>query len=208
MITLYTWSTPNGRKISIALEELELPYEVVPVDIGKDEQFDPDFLKISPKNKIPAIVDGDFALFESGAILLYLAEKTGKLAPPYGTPEYWRVIEWLMWQMAGFGPSLGQAHHFLKFNPGKSAYAEERYHGEALRLYRVLDTRLRGREFICDELSVADIAIWTWASRFDFQQVDLHDYPEVCRWYLSLAERPTFQRGYAVPRNTGPVPLP
>ncbi|MEJ2128421.1 MAG: glutathione S-transferase N-terminal domain-containing protein [Woeseiaceae bacterium] len=208
MIKLYTWTTPNGRKVSIALEELGLPYEVVPINIGKDEQFDPHFLEISPNNKIPAIIDGDFSLFESGAILLYLAEKTGKLLPPHGTPEYWRVIEWLMWQMGGFGPSLGQAHHFLKFNPGKSEYAEKRYHGEALRLYRVLDTRLKDREYICDDFSVADIATWTWASRFEFQQVDLHDYPDVLRWYVSLAGRPAFQRGYAVPAAPRAMPLP
>ena len=207
MITLYTWSTPNGRKASIALEELGLPYEVRPVDIGKDEQFEPDFLRISPNNKIPAIVDGDFTLFESGAILLYLAEKAGKLLPPTGTPEYWRVVEWLMWQMGNFGPQLGQAHHFLTFNRGKSEYAEKRYHGEALRLYRVLDERLAGREFVADELSVADIAIWTWASRYDYQHIDLDDFPNVRRWYVQLAKRPAFQRGYSVPKEEA-IPLP
>lgn len=207
MITLYTWNTPNGRKASIALEELGIPYAVRSVDIGKGEQFEPEFLAISPNNRIPAIVDGDFALFESGAILLYLAEKAGRLLPPHATPGYWRVMEWLMWQMAGFGPSLGQAHHFLKFNPGKSEYAEARYHGEALRLYRVLNTRLEGRDYVCDELSVADIAIFTWASRFEFQQVDLADYPEVCRWFRQLAARPAFQRGYAVPVEAS-IPLP
>ncbi len=207
MITLYTWSTPNGRKASIALEELELPYEVRPVNIGKDEQFDPEFLKISPNNKIPAIVDGDFTLSESGAILLYLAEKAGKLVPPHGTPEYWRVVEWLMWQMGNFGPQLGQAHHFLKFKRGVSEYAEKRYHGEALRLYRVLDERLAGREFVADELSVADIAIWTWASRWDYQQIEIDDFPNVRRWYVQLAERPAFQRGYAVPAEEA-IPLP
>jgi GST-like protein len=207
MITLYTWSTPNGRKASIALEELEIPYEVRPVNIGKDEQFRPEFLKISPNNKIPAIVDGDFALFESGAILLYLAAKAGKLLPPHGTPAYWRVMEWLMWQMGNFGPQLGQAHHFLKFNRGKSEYAEKRYHGEALRLYRVLDERLADREFVADEFSVADIAIWTWASRFDYQQIDIDDFLNVRRWYVQLAERPAFQRGYSVPIEE-PIPLP
>ena len=207
MITLYTWSTPNGRKASIALEELELPYKVRPIDIGKDQQFEPGFLKISPNNKIPAIVDGDFTLFESGAILLYLAHKAGKLLPPHGTPEYWRVVEWLMWQMGNFGPQLGQAHHFLKFNRGKSEYAEKRYHGEALRLYRVLDERLAGREFVADELSVADIAIWPWASRYDYQQIDIEDFPNVRRWYVQLAERPAFQRGYSVPVKEA-IPLP
>jgi GST-like protein len=208
MIQLYTWSTPNGRKVSIALEELGLPYEVIPVNIGEKAQFDPDFLKISPNNKIPAITDGDFSLMESGAILLYLADKAGKLIPAYGTSEYWRVVEWTMWQMGGFGPSLGQAHHFLKFNPGISEYAETRYHTEAKRLYSVLDKRLAGREFVCDDYSVADIAIWSWASRFEFHQIDLDDYPEVRRWYVNLAERPAFQRGYAVPNDVGPIPLP
>ena len=207
MITLYTWSTPNGRKASIALEELGLPYEVRPINIGKDEQFEPAFLKISPNNKIPAIVDGDFTLFESGAILLYLAEKAGKLLPPHGTPAYWRVVEWLMWQMGNFGPQLGQVHHFLKFNPGKSEYSEKRFHGEALRLYRVLDERLAGRAFVADELSVADIAIWTWASRWDFQQIEIDDFPNVRRWYVQLAERPAFQRGYSVPTEEA-IPLP
>ena len=207
MITLYTWSTPNGRKVSIALEELGLPYDVVPVDIGKDEQFDPEFLKISPNNKIPAIVDGDFTLFESGAILLYLADKAGKLVPAHGTPHYWRALEWLMWQVGNFGPALGQAHHFLAYNRGKSEYAERRYHGEALRLYRVLDERLADRQFVADQLSVADIAIWTWVSRWKFQQVDIDDFPSVRRWYVELAGRPAFQRGYSVPAEES-VPLP
>jgi len=208
VIKLYTWTTPNGRKVSIALEELGLPYEVIAVNIGNEEQYDPEFSHISPNNKVPAIIDGDFALMESGAILLYLAEKTGKLCPPYGTPDYWRVMEWLMWQMGNFGPLLGQAHHFLKFNRGKSEYAEARYHGEALRLYRVLNTRLEDREFVCDQFSMADIAIWSWASRFEYQQVDLNDYPEVSRWYVHLAERLAFQRGYSVPTDVGPIPLP
>ena len=208
MITLYTWSTPNGVKISIALEELGLDYEVVPVDISKDEQFAPDFLKISPNNKIPAIVDGDLSLFDSGAILLYLADKTGKLAPPSGSPEYFRMMQWLMWQMAHFGPMLGQAHHYLKFNPGKSEYAEKRYYQEALRLYRVLNSRLEDREYIADEFSIVDIATWPWVSRFEFHQIDLHDFPDVMRWYLELAERPGFQRGYRVPNENWRIPQP
>ncbi len=207
-IKLYTWPTPNGIKVSIALEELGLDYEAVPVNIIEGEQFDPGFLAISPNAKIPALVDGDTALMESGVILLYLAEKTGRLAPRYGTPEYWTMLQWLMWQMAHFGPMLGQAHHFLKFNPGKSEYAESRYRGETARLYRVLDTRLEARDYVADELSIADIAIWGWASRFDYQQIDLHDYPNVMRWYLDLADRPAFQRGYAVPADAGPIPRP
>ena len=208
MIRLYTWSTPNGVKISIALEELGLDYEVVPIDIGKDEQYAPEFLAISPNNKIPAILDGDVALFESGAILLYLAHKTGKLAPPAGSPGYFDMMQWLMWQMAHFGPMLGQVHHFLKFNPGKSEYAEKRFQQEALRLYRVLNTRLESRDYIAGEFSIVDIATWPWASRFEFQQVDLHDFPEVMRWYLELADRPAFQRGYRVPNENWRIPRP
>ena len=208
-IRLYTWTTPNGRKISIALEELGLPYEVVPIDIGRDEQFDPAFLAVSPNNKIPAIVDGEVSLMESGAILLYLAEKTGQLLPPRDTRAYWDVMQWLLWQVAGFGPMLGQAHHFLQFNRGRSAYAEQRYHTEAMRLYSVLDKRLENREFLVgDQLSIADIAIWPWASRFEYQQIQFGDYPNVRRWYIALAARPAFQRGYQQPRDTGPVPLP
>ena len=208
MINLYTWSTPNGRKASIALEELEIPYEVHPVDIGKDEQFDPEFLKISPNNKIPAIVDGDLTLFESGAILLYLARKVGRLIPEDGTPEYWRMMEWLMWQVGGFGPMLGQAHHFLRFNPGISEYAEKRYRDEAQRLYGVLDRRLSKAEFVAGPMTVADIAIWTWASRFEYQQIDLNEFAHVKRWYVQLAERPAFDRGHRQPKDVGPIPLP
>ena len=207
MITLYTASTPNGRKASIAIEELELPYEVVHIDISKGEQFQAEFLEISPSNKIPAIVDGDMAMMQSGAILLYLAEKTGKLAPAYDTAAYWVMMQWMMWQMSELGPMLGQAHHFLKFNRGVSEYAEERYGGEAQRLYRVLNARLEDREFVVDELSVADIAIWPWVSRFSFQAIDLRDYPNVLEWYMRLAERPAFQRGYAVPVDEA-IPLP
>ena len=208
MITLYTWTTPNGRKASIALEETGLDYKVVPIDIDKDAQFDPAFLKISPSNKIPAIVDGDFALMESGAILMYVAEKSGKLLPPHGTRAYWRTIEWLTWQVANFGPMLGQAHHFLQFNRGRSQYAESRYHGIAQHFYSVLDKRLGGRDYVADEFTIADIAIWCWVGRFDYQQIDLDDYPAVRRWYLQLAERPAFARGYAQPVDAGPIPMP
>ena len=208
MIRLYTWSTPNGVKISIALEELGLDYDVVPVDINRDEQFAPEFLAISPNNKIPAIVDGDISLFDSGAILLYLAHKTGKLAPPAGSPEYFSMMQWLMWQMAHFGPMLGQVHHFLKFNAGRSRYAENRNSQKALRLYRVLNDQLEGRGFIAGEFSIVDIATWPWASRFEFQQIDLDDFPNVERWYLALAERPAFQRGYAVPNDSWCIPKP
>ena len=209
MIDLYSWTTPNGRKVSIALEELGLPYKAHPIDIGKDEQFAPDFLKISPNNRIPAIIDRDnnMSLFESGAILIYLGDKTGRLLPRDGESRY-RVIEWLMWQMGGIGPMIGQAHHFLRQNPGKAPYAEERYHKEALRLYGVLDRRLEGRNYMAGDYSIADIATWPWISRFEWHKVDLNQFPNVKRWYVSIANRPAVQKGYQVPKDTGPVPMP
>ncbi|MBT8328685.1 MAG: glutathione S-transferase N-terminal domain-containing protein [Desulfofustis sp.] len=210
MIKLYTWGTPNGRKISIMLEEVALPYQAVPVDISKGEQFDPDFLAINPNNKIPAIIDEDTgqSIFESGAILLYLAEKSGKLLPDNANDK-WRVMQWLMWQMAGQGPMLGQAHHFLQFNPGKSAYAEERYLQEAIRLYGVLDSQLEGQRHVAvDDLTIADIAIWPWVSRYQFQKIDLHAYPNVLDWYLRLAQRPAFQTGYKVPDSSQEILMP
>jgi GST-like protein len=209
VIDLYTWTTPNGRKASIMLEEIGLPYTVHPININKDEQFAPSFLKISPNNKIPAIVDRDnnFSLFESGAILLYLAEKTGKLLPKDLQARY-RVVEWLMWQMGGPGPMLGQVHHFVKFNPGKAPYAEERYSKEANRLYGVLDRKLAETEYVAGDYSVADIAIWPWISRFEWQQIDLNKYPNVKRWYVAIANRPAVQKGYQVPKDMGPIPMP
>jgi GST-like protein len=209
VIDLYTWTTPNGRKASIVLEELALPYTVHPIDINKGEQFAPDFLKISPNNRIPAIVDRDtgMSLMESGAILLYLAEKAGKLLPRETEPRY-RVIEWLMWQMGGVGPMFGQVHHYVKYNKGKAPYSEERYLKEAHRLYGVLDRRLADHEFVADAYSVADIAIWPWVSRYEWQTVDLHQYPNVLRWYRAIASRPAVQRGYDVPRKVQDIPMP
>ena len=207
-IDLYTWNTPNGRKVSIMLEEVGLPYSVFPIDITKGDQLQPDFLFLSPNNKIPAIVDHDAGihLMESGAILMYLANKTGKLLSPIGE-KYWEQMEWLMLQMGSIGPMLGQTHHFVKFNPGKSPYAEERYKKENARLYQVLENRLQDREFICDEYSIVDIATWPWISRFDFQQMKLSDYPNLKRWYLNIASRPAVRRGYGVP-DVLEVPLP
>ena len=209
MIDLYTWTTPNGRKVSIALEELGLPYKSHAIDISKDEQFAPAFLKISPNNRIPAIVDNDngMSLFESGAILIYLADKTGKLMPKDGEGRY-RVIEWLMWQMGGPGPMLGQVHHFVKYNKGKAPYAEERYSKEAQRLYGVLDRRLEGRDFVAGDYSIADIAIWPWISRFEWQEIDLATFPNVKRWYTTIANRPAVQRGYKQPKDMGEIPMP
>ncbi|WP_119165978.1 glutathione S-transferase family protein [Algihabitans albus] len=204
-IQLYTWGTPNGRKISIALEELELPYEVHAINITKDEQFAPAFLKISPNNKIPAIVDPEgpdgreMALFETGAILLYLAGKTGKLLPD-DPREHWAAQQWLMWQMGGFGPMLGQAHHFLRFAPEDVPYAKTRYSNETRRLYGVLDKRLGEVPYLAgDSYSVADIATYPWAARHPWQQIELEEFPQVKRWYDELTARPAVERGMAVP---------
>jgi GST-like protein len=209
VIDLYTWTTPNGRKISIALEELGLPYTVHAIDIGKEEQFKPEFLKVSPNNRIPAIVDRDngMSLMESGAILIYLGDKTGKLLAKSGEAR-WRTIEWLMWQMGGIGPMLGQVHHFVKYNKGKAPYAEERYLKEAHRLYGVLDHRLADSEFVADAYSIADIAIWPWISRFEWQTMDLKDFPNVLRWYKAIAARPAVLKGYNVPVPQPGIPMP
>ena len=209
MIDLYTWGTPNGRKVSIALEELGLEYQTHAIDISADEQMAPDFLAISPNNKIPAIVDRDNGrrMMESGAILLYLAEKTGKLLPSDDEAR-WVAIEWLMWQMGGLGPMLGQVHHFVKFNPGKAEYAEQRYLNEAKRLYGVLDKQLEGRDFIAGDYSVADIATWPWTSRFEWQTINLDEFTNVKDWYVRIAERPAVQRGYHVPKKVQDIPMP
>ncbi len=209
MIDLFTWTTPNGRKVSIMLEELGLPYEARAVDIGKGEQHDPEFLAISPGNKIPAIVDHEtgVAMMQSGAILLYLAEKTARFMPTEAGLRR-RAMEWLMWQMGDLGPMLGQAHHFLKFNKGKAPYAEERYLKEAHRLYGVLDKRLADHEYMAGEYSVADIATWPWISRFEWHQVDINRFPNVTRWYRAIAARPAVQRGYHVPKRLQDIPMP
>ena len=209
MIDLYTWSTPNGRKVSIMLEEIGLPYTVHSIDINKNEQFQPAFLKISPNNRIPAIVDTDTGqtVFESGAILMYLAEKTGRLWPKTGD-AHWRTVEWLMWQMAGFGPMLGQTHHFVKYNKGKAPYAEERYLAETKRLYGVLDRRLAEVPYVAGDYGIADIAIWPWASRFEWQTIDLKDFPNVLRWYTAIAARPAVQKGYHIPVPQPSIPMP
>ncbi|MFG6530404.1 MULTISPECIES: glutathione S-transferase family protein [unclassified Sulfitobacter] len=207
MIDLYTWTTPNGRKVSILLEELGIDYNVHAINIGKDEQHAPEFLKISPNNKIPAIVDHDtgVSLMESGAIMVYLAEKHGRFLPE-GQAARAEVMQWLMWQMGGFGPMAGQAHHFLHFNPGKAAYAEERFGAEVKRLYGVLDKQLEGRDHICGEYSIADMACWPWVSRYEWQQIDLADYPNVRAWYQRLRARDAVQRGYHVPKVMGEIP--
>ena len=209
MIDLYTWTTPNGRKISIMLEEIGLPYKAIGVNIGNREQFDPAFLEISPNNKIPAIVDQDegVSMMESGAILIYLAEKTGKLMPQSGRAK-WEALEWLMMQMGGVGPMLGQTHHFVFYNEGKSPYAEERYLKENARIYGVLDKRLGDKEYLAGEYSIADIATWPWIARHPRQRMDLHEYPNLLRWYLAIAGRPAVQRGYDVPEKVEDIPIP
>ena len=207
MIDLYTWTTPNGRKVSILLEELGLEYEAHPINIGQGDQNTPEFLDISPNNKIPAIVERDtgLKLFESGAIMVYLAEKHGQFIPSDPLKKA-RVMEWLMWQMGGFGPMLGQSHHFLHFNPGKAEYAEGRFRDEVKRLYRVLNTQLEGRDYVCDEYSIADMAIWPWASRHEWQEIDLADYPNVRAWYQRLLARDAVAKGYHVPKKMGEIP--
>ena len=205
-IELYTWNTPNGRKISVALEEMGLAYNVHPVNIGKGEQFNPDFLKISPNNRIPAIVDPDgpggkpISVFESGAILLYLGEKTGKFWPKSDLRAQVPVLEWLMWQMGGFGPMPGQVHHFLMVkDEADRKYGLERYSKETHRLYGVFNKRLGEAKYAAgSEISVADFAILGWAWRHERHQVDLADFPNVKRWYETMMARPGVQRGIAV----------
>ena len=207
MIDLYTWTTPNGRKVSILLEELGVPYTAHPIDITNDDQFAPDFLKISPNNKIPAIKDHDngLCLMESGAIMWYLADKYGKFLPDDAIGRA-KVHEWLMWQMGGLGPMAGQAHHFLQFNPGKAPYAETRYATEVQRLYGVLDKQLEGQDYICGDYSIADMACWPWVARYEWQRVDLTQFPNVLRWYKALRARDAVIKGYQVPKDVGEVP--
>lgn len=204
MIELYTWSTPNGRKVSIMLEELGLPYTTHAVDIGKSEQFTPEFVAISPNSKIPAIVDphgpdgAPFALFESGAILLYLSEKSGRFMPECKADRF-ETLQWLMFQMGGVGPMFGQTHHFLRAAPEPVPYAIERYKKETRRLYGVLDRHLADREFLSSEYSVADIATYPWIARHEWHQVVLDDFPSVKRWFGEIGTRPAVQRGMKVP---------
>ena len=203
MIELHYAPTPNGHKIAIALEELGLDYEVQRVNIGEGDQFKPEFLAFSPNNRIPAIIDrggeGDdpVTVFESGAILFYLAEKTGKLMPSSGEGRK-TVMEWLMWQMGGFGPMLGQAHHFNFYAKDKIDYAMDRYSNESNRLYGVLDRRLEGRDFVAGDYSIADIAIFPWTRTYERQNVAIEDYPNVVRWRKAIFNRPAVMRGMKV----------
>jgi len=203
MIDLYFWPTPNGHKISIALEEMDLAYAVHPVNINTGAQFDPEFLRISPNNRIPAIVDPDgpggapMHLFESGAILLYLARKTGKFLSDNPAEEF-RAIEWLMWQMGGVGPMFGQANHFIVYADDKIPYAMDRYRNEAHRLTRVLDKRLGEAEFVAGAYSIADMALFPWLRSHDRYDIDFAEFPNVKRWFEAISERPAVQRGLAV----------
>jgi GSH-dependent disulfide-bond oxidoreductase len=210
VIDLYTWFTPNGRKVSLMLEECGLDYTTHAINIGKDEQFAPDFLKISPNNKIPAIVDNDNgkSLMESGAIMMYLADKSGKFWPQ-DPDDKWSTVEWLMFQMGGVGPMFGQCHHFTKYNPGIAQYAEDRYRNETKRLYGVMNERLGKSPYLaCNEYTIADMAVWPWVARFDWQTVDLNDFPNVRRWYLEILDRPATRRGWNVPENEQEIPMP
>lgn len=207
LIDLYYWPTPNGWKISIALEEFALPYRTHLVDIGKGDQFAPEFLKIAPNNRMPAIVDPDgpegapISLFESGAILQYLARKSGQFGGDTARAQA-EVEQWLMWQMGGVGPMAGQAHHFLKYAPEDIEYAKARYRAEVARLYGVLDRRLADREYVAgDSYTIADMAIWPWASLWQGQEQDLSDKPHLQRWLTTLWQRPALRRGRALHAN-------
>lgn len=207
MIDLYTWTTPNGRKVSIMLEELGLPYAVHPVNIGKGEQFAPEYVAINPNSKIPSIVDPEgpdgkpVAMMESGAILIYLADKTGKLLPQQARRKY-EALQWLMFQMGGVGPIFGQVHHFLRAAKEPVPYAIARYTKETRRLYGVLDARLKDHEHLADEYSIADIATYPWVARYEWHKTNLEDFPNVKRWFDGLSARPAVQRGMAVPALT------
>ena len=202
MIDLYTWVTPNGRKASIMLEEVELPYTVHEINIGKDDQFAPGFLKISPNNKIPAIVDNDNgrAMMESGAILLYLAEKTGKLMPK-DEGRRWQALEWLMMQMGSVGPMLGQCHHFRNYAVEKLDYAVDRYTREATRLYRVVNKRLADRDFVAGDYSIADMAIFPWMRIWKNQGQDIEEFPHLAKWLDRMYARPAVVRGIDVMKD-------
>jgi GST-like protein len=208
MIDLHYWPTPNGRKITIMLEETGLQYRIFPVDINKGDQFKPEFLEISPNNKMPAIVDRDvrtkdgkeLSLFESGAILVYLAEKTGKLLAADACGRY-NTLQWVFWQVAGLGPMAGQAHHFLRYAPQKVEYAMNRYRTEVSRLYKVLDVQLGKSEFIAGGYSIADIAAWPWVARYELQEQDIAAFPNVERWFETVGSRAAVQRGAAVGEN-------
>jgi len=212
MIDFYFWTTPNGYKVLTFLEETGTPYRIVPVNISKGEQFDPEFLKISPNNKMPAIVDRSpkgiaepIPIFESGAILLYLAEKTGRLLPK-DAPGRVEVLQWLFWQMGGLGPMLGQNLHFGQYAPEKNPYAIDRYVDETSRLFKVLDKRLADREFIADKYSIADIASYPWVFKHPYLQLELEDFPNLKRWFETIEQRPAVARAYEIGASINTTP--
>jgi GSH-dependent disulfide-bond oxidoreductase len=213
MIDLYGWPTPNLFKVTILLEELGLPYNAIPVDIGRGDQFKPDFLKISPNNKMPAIVDSEgpdgkpLAMFESGAILMYLAEKSGRFMPQEMRSRY-QVIQWLMFQMGGIGPMLGQVHHFRQYAPEPIPYAIDRYTNEASRLYNVVDKRLAEVPYLAGEYSIADMAVFPWLRLYERQGQKLEDYPNLKRWFEAIDARPAVKKGITIladKRRPGPM---
>ncbi len=210
MIELHMWPTPNAHKVTLFLEETGLPYRTVEVNIGAADQFKPEFLAISPNNKMPAIVDPDgpdgrpISVFESGAILLYLAEKTGRFLPADARGRY-EVLQWLMFQMASVGPMLGQAHHFRDYAPEKLPYAIDRYTNESRRIYRVVDTRLKDRDYVAGEYSIADMAIYPWFLHHEREGVDIGELPHVRRWMDAIGARPATQRGLAVMAERRPA---
>ena len=212
MIDLYYWTTPNAHKITMFLEEADLEYNIIPVHIGKGEQFKPEFLKISPNNRIPAIVDhapksgGALSLFESGAILLYLAEKTESFLSTHLQKRY-ETLQWLFWQMAGLGPMLGQNHHFVQYAPEKIQYAMDRYLKETARLYAVLNQQVSGRDFITGEYSIADMACYPWIVPHEKQKQKLSDFPHLKKWFERIGARPATERAYAKAKaiNTAPT---
>ncbi|WP_269499376.1 glutathione binding-like protein [Castellaniella sp. S9] len=210
MIDLHYWTTPNGHKITLFLEETGLPYRILPVDIGRGDQFQADFLRISPNNRIPAIVDHEpegggepIAMFESGAILLYLAEKTGRFLPSDLRGRH-EVLQWLFWQVSGLGPMAGQNHHFNVYAPDKLPYAIDRYVRETARLYAVLDKRLAGRRFIGEDYSIADMACYPWIVSHGLQKQNLDDFPHLKAWYERIGQRPATQRAYALIKSVNP----
>tara|TARA_B100000700_G_C14913339_1_gene793391 strand:- start:117 stop:740 length:624 start_codon:yes stop_codon:yes gene_type:complete len=207
MIDLYTWPTPNGRKISILLEEIKIPYKVIPIDIEKGDQFSKKFSTISPSNKIPAIVDKEKnqSIFETGAIMLYLSKKYKKFIP---FEYYWETMEWFFYQIAQVGPYLGQAHQFLHYHSGKSKFAEERYKNYVKRVYVTLNQRLKTYQYLGREYSIADIATWPWVARFEIHKVNLNEYPNVLSWYKLIAKRPAVIRGYSTVEKNIKIPIP
>ena len=210
MIDLYTAPTPNGHKASCTLEALEMPYETHFVNIAEGEQKKPEYLALNPNGRIPAIVDREldnFAVFETGAIMVYLAEKAGRLLPTDVRGRS-RVMQWLMFQMGGIGPMMGQANVFYRYFPEKIQPAIDRYQNESRRLFEVLDSHLANNEWLADDYSIADIAAWPWISRFEWQEIDLFDFPRVRDWYVRIAERPSVQRGYQQPKPMGDSPMP